>query len=84
MDLQPGDALSFVVPNPAAECEALVARMGLSPESMVRVELDPNTGKKRAKVPDFVPGEGCSLMELLQWHLDIRSVPKKVGHLEIL
>ncbi len=85
LELEPGDALSLVCPNPRPEVDAILARLGLADKrlSSVSVALDPTSAKKRAKVPDFVP-EKCSLEELLTWHLDLRTPPKKVHFLKSL
>ena len=79
MEVEPGDALSFICPNPKKEVEALMSRLGLlcNRSDLLEVSVDEAAAKKRAKVPEFLHGD-CTLEELFTWHLDIRSPPKKV------
>jgi sulfite reductase alpha subunit-like flavoprotein len=79
---EPGDSLAIICPNRPGEVDQLVVRLKLDDRCDQVVELslaaEAAAGRRSAKVPDFLPS-GFTLRELLTWHVDIRSVPKKVS-----
>ncbi|XP_029313268.1 methionine synthase reductase isoform X2 [Cottoperca gobio] len=75
---QPGDSFDVFCPNKAAEVEDMLLRLGLSDQRnhKVHISLRKDTKKKGAQVPSYVP-QNISLLYLLTWCLEIRTVPKK-------
>ncbi|XP_077365668.1 methionine synthase reductase [Festucalex cinctus] len=75
---QPGDSFDVFCPNRGSEVNQLLRRLGLEDQKNhhVQVSLLENTKKKGAQVPSFIP-QNISLLYLLTWCLEIRSVPKK-------
>ncbi|XP_077411143.1 methionine synthase reductase isoform X2 [Vanacampus margaritifer] len=75
---QPGDSFDVFCPNRASEVKLLLRRLGLEDQENrhVQVSLCKNTKKKGAQVPSYIP-QNISLLYLLTWCLEIRSVPKK-------
>ncbi|KAL2085388.1 hypothetical protein ACEWY4_018708 [Coilia grayii] len=75
---QPGDSFDILCPNNSAEVQELLQRLNLEMQShhCVQLELRKDTTKKAAQLPPYVP-VGCTLLYLLTWCLEIRSVPKK-------
>ncbi|KAM7390577.1 hypothetical protein PAMA_008647 [Pampus argenteus] len=78
MTYQPGDSFDVVCPNRTSEVENMLHRLGLQDQRKhcVRVSLRKDTKKKGAQVPSYIP-QNVSLLYLLTWCLEIRSVPKK-------
>ncbi|KAM4718460.1 methionine synthase reductase isoform 2-T3 [Anableps anableps] len=78
MTYQPGDSFDVFCPNRAEEVEQLLHRLGLQDRKYHRVQilLRDDTKKKGAQVPPHIP-QNISLLFLLTWCLEIRSVPKK-------
>ncbi|CAK6971237.1 methionine synthase reductase [Scomber scombrus] len=78
MTYQPGDSFDVVCPNRTSEVEDLLHRLGLQDQRKhcVHVSLCKDTKKKGAQVPSHIP-QNISLLYLLTWCLEIRSVPKK-------
>ncbi|XP_040921488.1 methionine synthase reductase isoform X1 [Toxotes jaculatrix] len=78
MAYQPGDAFDVFCPNRITEVEDLLHRLGLQDQRnhLVHVSLKKDTKKKGAQVPSYIP-QNISLLYLLTWCLEIRSVPKK-------
>ncbi|XP_040022975.2 methionine synthase reductase [Gasterosteus aculeatus] len=74
----PGDSFDVFCPNRAAEVEEALHRLGLSDQRnhRVHVSLRKDTKKKGAQVPSYM-SQNISLLYLLTWCLEIRSVPKK-------
>ncbi|XP_019718727.1 methionine synthase reductase isoform X2 [Hippocampus comes] len=75
---QPGDSFDVFCPNRASEVKQLLQRLGLEDQKNhhVQVSLLKDTKKKGAQVPSYIP-QNISLLYLLTWCLEIRSVPKK-------
>ncbi|XP_061660803.1 methionine synthase reductase isoform X2 [Syngnathoides biaculeatus] len=75
---QPGDSFDVFCPNRASEVKQLLKRVGLEDQKNhhVHVSLLKNTKKRGAQVPPYIP-QNISLLYLLTWCLEIRSVPKK-------
>ncbi|XP_041817222.1 methionine synthase reductase isoform X2 [Chelmon rostratus] len=78
MTYQPGDSFDVICPNRATEVEDMLHRLGLHDQRnhRVHISLRKDTKKKGALVPPYIP-QNISLMYLLTWCLEIRSVPKK-------
>ncbi|KAM3592902.1 uncharacterized protein V6R79_001416 [Siganus canaliculatus] len=78
MAYQPGDSFDVFCPNKATEVEDFLHRLGLHDQRnhQVQVSLQKDTKKRGAQVPPYIP-ENISLLYLLTWCLEIRSVPKK-------
>ncbi|XP_061613942.1 methionine synthase reductase isoform X2 [Phyllopteryx taeniolatus] len=78
LNYQPGDSFDVFCPNRASEVKQLLKRVGLEDQKNhhVQVSLLKNTKKKGAQVPSYIP-QNISLLYLLTWCLEIRSVPKK-------
>uniref|UniRef100_A0A674MXF7 Methionine synthase reductase n=1 Tax=Takifugu rubripes TaxID=31033 RepID=A0A674MXF7_TAKRU len=78
MTYQPGDAFDVYWPNSATEVEDMLHRLGLQDQRNHRVliSLLKDTKKRGAQVPSYIP-QNASLLYLLTWCLEIRSVPKK-------
>lgn len=78
MAYQPGDSFDVFCPNRPAEVDELLCRLGLQNQRnhQVIISLRNDTKKKGAVVPPHIP-EKVSLLFLLSWCLEIRSVPKK-------
>uniref|UniRef100_A0A3Q0QXE1 Methionine synthase reductase n=1 Tax=Amphilophus citrinellus TaxID=61819 RepID=A0A3Q0QXE1_AMPCI len=78
MAYQPGDSFDVFCPNRAAEVDHLLHRLGLQNQRNhhVTISLKKDTKKKGAQVPSYIP-QDVSLLFLLTWCLEIRSVPKK-------
>ncbi|XP_076617227.1 methionine synthase reductase isoform X1 [Chaetodon auriga] len=78
MTYQPGDSFDVFCPNRASEVEDMLHRLGLQDQRnhRVHISLRKDTKKKGAQVPPHIP-QSVSLMYLLTWCLEIRSVPKK-------
>ncbi|XP_037311558.2 methionine synthase reductase [Pungitius pungitius] len=74
----PGDSFDVFCPNRAAEVEEALHRLGLSDQRnhRVHISLRKDTKKKGAQVPSY-SSQNISLLYLLTWCLEIRSVPKK-------
>lgn len=79
INYHPGDAFNVFCPNRGAEVEKLLHMLGLWDKRNHRVciSLIKDTKKKGAQVPSHIPNN-ISLLYLLTWCLEIRSVPKKV------
>ncbi|XP_033988507.1 methionine synthase reductase isoform X1 [Trematomus bernacchii] len=75
---QPGDSFDVFCPNKDSEVEEMLHRLGLYEQRnhSVHISLLKDTKKKGAQVPAHVP-PNISLLYLLTWCLEIRSVPKK-------
>uniref|UniRef100_H3CRV8 Methionine synthase reductase n=1 Tax=Tetraodon nigroviridis TaxID=99883 RepID=H3CRV8_TETNG len=75
---QPGDSFDVYWPNRATEVEDMLHRLGLQDRRnhTVVISLLKDTKKRGAQVPSFIP-HNASLLYLLTWCLEIRSVPKK-------
>ncbi|XP_070708837.1 methionine synthase reductase [Pempheris klunzingeri] len=78
MTHQPGDSFDVFCPNRASEVEDMLHRLGLYDQRNHRVHISvrKDTKKKGAQVPPHTP-QNISLLYLLTWCLEIRSVPKK-------
>ncbi|XP_073343911.1 methionine synthase reductase isoform X2 [Pagrus major] len=78
MTYQPGDSFDVFCPNRATEVENMLHRLGLYDQRNHRVHicLCKDTKKKGAQVPPYIP-QNISLLYLLTWCLEIRSIPKK-------
>uniref|UniRef100_A0A672JFV8 Methionine synthase reductase n=1 Tax=Salarias fasciatus TaxID=181472 RepID=A0A672JFV8_SALFA len=78
MAYQPGDSFDVFCPNRPAEVDELLCRLGHQNQRnhQVIISLRKDTKKKGAVVPPHIP-EKVSLLFLLSWCLEIRSVPKK-------
>ncbi|XP_076146948.1 methionine synthase reductase isoform X2 [Alosa pseudoharengus] len=78
MPYQPGDSFDVLCPNDASEVLKLLETLRLEQQSHHRVQLElrKDTKKKAAQLPPYVP-VACTLLYLLTWCLEIRSVPKK-------
>ncbi|KAM9839294.1 methionine synthase reductase [Aulostomus maculatus] len=78
LSYQPGDSFDVFCPNRPSEVEDLLHRLGVQDQKdhHVHVSLRKNTNKKGAQVPSYIP-QNISLLYLLTWCLEIRSVPKK-------
>ncbi|XP_059182634.1 methionine synthase reductase isoform X2 [Centropristis striata] len=78
MTYQPGDSFDVFCPNRAAEVEDLLHRLDLHDQRdhQVHISLRKDTKKKGAQVPSYI-SQNISLLYLLTWCLEIRSVPKK-------
>ncbi|XP_069769717.1 methionine synthase reductase isoform X8 [Narcine bancroftii] len=78
MTYEPGDAFSIVCPNSGNEVEYLIERLGLGDkrDHVVDLHIQPNTKKKGAHLPGYIP-KGSTLQFILTWCLEIRAVPKK-------
>ncbi|MEQ2268844.1 hypothetical protein XENORESO_016695, partial [Xenotaenia resolanae] len=78
MTYQPGDSFDVFCPNRAEDVDQLVHRLGLQDQKNHRVQitLREDTKKKGAQVPSHIP-QNISLLSLLTWCLEIRSIPKK-------
>lgn len=79
IDYYPGDAFNVFCPNNEAEVERLLHRLGLwdKRNHHVCISLQKDTKKKGAQVPSHIP-TNISLLYLLTWCLEMRSIPKKV------
>nr|XP_019943122.1 PREDICTED: methionine synthase reductase isoform X1 [Paralichthys olivaceus] len=75
---EPGDSFDVFCPNRATEVEEMLHRLGLHDQRNchVHVSLKKDHKKKGAQVPPYIP-QNISLLYLLTWCLEIRSVPKK-------
>ncbi|XP_069956956.1 methionine synthase reductase-like [Cherax quadricarinatus] len=75
---EPGDSFGIIVKNKENEVEILLNLLGISDRADKIYELSvlPNTKKKAAAVPKFIPVKS-SLRYILEHCVDIRSVPKK-------
>lgn len=78
MTYQPGDSFDVFCPNRASEVEDMLTRLALNDKRnhQVHISLRTDTKKKGAQVPPYIP-QNISLLYLLTWCLEIRSVPKK-------
>ncbi|GAA6217421.1 methionine synthase reductase isoform X1 [Lates japonicus] len=78
MAYQPGDSFDVFCPNKATEVDGMLHRLGLQDQRNyhVHVSLKKDNKKKGAQVPSYIP-QNISLLYLLTWCLEIRSVPKK-------
>uniref|UniRef100_A0A4W4DU58 Methionine synthase reductase n=1 Tax=Electrophorus electricus TaxID=8005 RepID=A0A4W4DU58_ELEEL len=78
MPYQPGDAFNVWCPNRTSEVDSLLQRLGLQDQRnrLICLQLCKDTKKKGAKVPAHIP-QKCTLLDLLTWCLEIRSIPKK-------
>uniref|UniRef100_A0A671XEP8 Methionine synthase reductase n=1 Tax=Sparus aurata TaxID=8175 RepID=A0A671XEP8_SPAAU len=78
MTYQPGDSFDVFCPNRASEVEDMLHRLGLYDQRnhRVHISLCKDTNKKGAQVPPYIP-KNISLLYVLTWCLEIRSVPKK-------
>ncbi|XP_029384520.1 methionine synthase reductase isoform X2 [Echeneis naucrates] len=78
MTYLPGDSFDVFCPNRATEVEDMLCRLGLQDKKhhQVHVSLNKDTKKKGAQVPSYIP-PSISLLYLLTWCLEIRTVPKK-------
>ena len=74
----PFDMRFFALPRD--EVEVLLDRLGLKGRHFHTCSLSvlQGTTKRNAKVPDYLTTAG-SLKQMLQWHVDIRSIVKKVS-----
>ena len=79
IEYQPGDAFSIVCPNPAAEVDRLIQRLGLcdQSENPFLIQLMAETKKRRAVVPEYIP-QPCTVRHVLMHCCDIRTTLKKV------
>ncbi|XP_068604026.1 methionine synthase reductase isoform X2 [Brachionichthys hirsutus] len=78
MAYQPGDSFDVFCPNGATEVEDVIRQLGLCDQSnhSVHIALRKDTKKRGAQLPLYIP-QDISLLFLLTWCLEIRSVPKK-------
>ncbi|XP_031137768.1 methionine synthase reductase isoform X2 [Sander lucioperca] len=78
MTYHPGDSYDVLCPNRTAEVEDMLHRLGLHDQRnhKVHISLRKDTKKKGAQVPSYI-SHNISLLYLLTWCLEIRSVPKK-------
>ncbi|XP_078285228.1 methionine synthase reductase [Rhinoraja longicauda] len=78
MTYEPGDSFSIICPNNGSEVEYLIQRLGLGDkrDHIVDVYIRPNSKKKGAHLPDYIP-KRSTLQFMLTWCLEIRTVPKK-------
>ncbi|CAJ1082288.1 methionine synthase reductase isoform X2 [Xyrichtys novacula] len=78
MTYQPGDSFDVFCPNRASEVEDMLHRLALHDQRdhQVHISLRKDTKKKGAQVPRDIP-QNISLLFLLTWCLEIRTVPKK-------
>ncbi|KAK5622101.1 hypothetical protein CRENBAI_010328, partial [Crenichthys baileyi] len=78
MTYQPGDSFDVFCPNRAEDVDQLLHGLGLQDQKNHRVQitLREDTKKKGAQVPLHIP-QNISLLSLLTWCLEIRSIPKK-------
>ncbi|GAB1609395.1 methionine synthase reductase-like isoform X2 [Argonauta hians] len=75
---QPGDSISVICPNNEREVNHLIQRLDLenAGDAFFSLSVSPNTTKKKAVCPSFVPPK-CSIRYALTHCLDIREPPKK-------
>uniref|UniRef100_A0A3P8VTI6 Methionine synthase reductase n=1 Tax=Cynoglossus semilaevis TaxID=244447 RepID=A0A3P8VTI6_CYNSE len=75
---EPGDSFDVFCPNRDTEVEEILSKLGLREKRnhSVHVSLKKDTKKRGAQVPSYIP-QNISLLTLLTWCLEIRSVPKK-------
>ncbi|KAM6977645.1 methionine synthase reductase [Aplochiton taeniatus] len=75
---QPGDSFDVHCPNIPSEVEELLEILGLAEQKnrCVQLTLLKDTKKKGAKLPSYIP-ENSTLLYMLTWCIEIRSVPKK-------
>ncbi|XP_035474971.1 methionine synthase reductase [Scophthalmus maximus] len=78
MAYEPGDSFDVFCPNRATEVEEMLHRLGLHDQRnhQVHISLKKDHKKKGAQVPSYM-SPNISLLHLLTWCLEIRSVPKK-------
>ncbi|XP_037829005.1 methionine synthase reductase isoform X2 [Kryptolebias marmoratus] len=78
MTYQPGDSFDVFCPNRADEVDNMLRRLDLQDQKNhhVLITLRKDTKKKGAQLPSHIP-QSVSLLFLLTWCLEIRSVPKK-------
>lgn len=83
MLVNPKHKVIFRVNEAAAH---LACRLGLQDvaDLPLRLSVLPNTQKRRAAVPGYLPEEVSSLQYILRNCVDIREVPKKVCSLPLL
>ncbi|VDK81385.1 unnamed protein product [Cylicostephanus goldi] len=77
---EPGDAFYFVFPNPAAEVNFILHRMGVLPiaDQLCTVSLIPSTKKLNPTLPPHILPKS-SLRHLFTHCLDIRRTPGRVS-----
>ncbi|MCL4119184.1 UNVERIFIED_CONTAM: hypothetical protein GTU68_044423, partial [Idotea baltica] len=77
-EYEPGDSFGVVVENRREEVDLILFLLRLSEKADLPISLsvDPNTKKKAASVPKFVPSNS-TLRFIFTNCLDIRTVPKK-------
>ncbi|KAG7170887.1 Methionine synthase reductase-like [Homarus americanus] len=75
---EPGDSIGIIVENPKYEVEIVLNLLEITDiaDKIYEISVVPNTKKKVAKVPSFIPVKS-SLRYILEHCLDIRAVPKK-------
>ncbi|CAI8056211.1 Methionine synthase reductase [Geodia barretti] len=75
----PGDAVSFMCPNPAWEVELLVDRLGLMScaDHMIQLQLANAQSSTGKILPRHVP-PSCSVRQYFTHCGDFRAIPKKV------
>ncbi|KAF7661753.1 hypothetical protein LDENG_00253680 [Lucifuga dentata] len=78
MTYLPGDSFDVFCPNRLNEVEETLQRLGLQHQRnhRVQISLRKDTKKIVAQVPSYIP-KNCSLLYLLTWCIEIRSVIKK-------
>ncbi|XP_076014062.1 methionine synthase reductase [Genypterus blacodes] len=78
MTYLPGDSFDIFCPNRPTEVEEMLDRLGLQDKRnhCVQISLLEDTKKKGAQLPSYIP-RNCSVLFLLTWCVEIRSVPKK-------
>ncbi|PVD37330.1 hypothetical protein C0Q70_04329 [Pomacea canaliculata] len=79
IDYRPGDSISIVCSNTPDDVIQIIDRLGLQDvaDLPLRLSVLPNTQKRRAAVPGYLPEEVSSLQYILRNCVDIREVPKK-------
>ena len=78
MSYEPGDSFGIVCPNPSAEVEELIRKLGVTEkaETPFSIQLITSTTKKGASLPDFIP-QHSTIRHTLLTCLEIRTVPSK-------
>lgn len=77
----PGDTVGILTRNSDEDVDSLVDHLELQSiqHKLYRVEVDPATKKKGAKVPVYIP-KLVPLSKLFAECLDLKSIPKKVAN----
>lgn len=82
---EPGDTIAVICPNDTSEVNFLILRLDLTPfaNAICCLEVLPDTRKKNAQVPEFLP-QKSTLFEILRTCCEIRETPRKVRTIRFL